>query len=353
MNEYHLAEPLGSDNEYTYVREASQLNSSTVFPIKVPVNGSGKVVDKRRALATNLNGRWSLSTRGSEPNFNLDESDSLKEDVSAFRRHQPMSLPLQEHQSTHSPTPTPLTPKRIESDNFLYQSDGMSQNNTATTPTLGIRWSEFDDDSDTEQIQNHYSAKRETNHFQAPLRFGARSDSNNLCSLDLSPSEVKMDISNEERSPKARVSRPKPPIKPRKKLPKVTNTSSNQLQTLHSPQNETTITTSSSAPSLIPIAAPRKHRTRATSIDHYDHLENYESIDTCDQECLHRILWASPNDKTVPVHYYNLPSTFRCSAVVHNTEEQTYDRVQRYEKIETYETIPYHFSLTTKLPELH
>ena len=349
MNEYYLAEPLGSDNECTYVKKASQLSSSAVSPVKMPVSGS-RLVEMRRTLATNLEGRWSLSTRGSEPNFNMDESDSLKEDVSAFRKRQPMSLPLHEHQSTHNNTPTPLTPRRIESDNFLYKSGGMSHNNTAATP-LGIRWSEFDDDSDTEQIQSHYTVKHETNHFQPPLRFGA--PSSNLCSLDLSPSEVKMDISGEKYSPKAKVSRPKPPIKPRKKLPKVTNTSSNQLQTFHSPQNETTMTTSSSAPSLLtPKAAPRKPLIRAASIDHYDHLENYESIDTNDQECLDRILWAPPNDETVPVHYYNLPSTFSCSAVVHNTEEQTYDRVQRYEKIQTYETIPYHFSLTTKVPEL-
>ena len=110
------------------------------------------------------------------------------------------------------------------------------------------------------------------------------------------------------------------------------------------------MTTSSSAPSLLtPKAAPLRPLIHAASIDHYDHLENYESIDTNDQEC---ILWEPPNDKTVPVHYYNLPATFSCSAVVHNTEEQTYDQVQRYEKIQTYETIPYHFSLTTKVPEL-
>lgn len=346
MNDYTLAEPLGSDNEYTYVEEDSRLNSSAVSPIRMPVNGS-RLANMRRVLATNLEGRWSLSTRGSEPNFNMDEFDSLKEDLSAFRKRQPMSLPLQEHQSTHSHSPTPLTPRRIESDDFLYQSGGVSQNNTAAT-SVAVRWSEFDDESDTEQMHSHYSAKRETDHFQAPLRFGAQS--NGLCTLDLSPSEVKMDITREKYNPKAKVSRPKPPIKPRKKLPKVA--SSNQLQAFHSPQNETTMTTSTSAPSLLPKAAPRKHDIRAASIDHYDHLENYESIVTTDQECFDRILWASPNDETVPVHYYNLPSTFSCSAVVTNAEDQSYDRVQRYEKIQTYETVPYHFSLTTKVPEL-
>lgn len=351
MNDYHRAEPLGSDDEYTYVREDSQLNSSAVSPIRVPIGGNGKLVDMRRALATNLDGRWSLSTRGSEPNFNMEESESLREDISAFRKHQPMSLPLQEYQGTHSHTPTPLTPRRIESDNFLYQSGGLSQNNTVATP-IRIRWSEFDDDSDTEQIQSCYSAKSETKQFEGPLRFGALSDRNHLCSLDLSPSEVKMDISSEKYSPNAKVSRPKPPIKPRKKLPKITNTTSNQLQTFHSSPTDTTMTTSSSAPSLLPKAAPRKRLVRTASIDLYDHLENYESIDTCDQECLDKLLWASPSDKMVPAHYYNLPSTFSCSAVVHNTEEQTYDQVRRYEKIQTYETIPYHFNLTTKVPEL-
>ena len=306
----------------------------------------------RRAMATNLNGRWSLSTRGSEPNFNMDESDSFREDISSFRKRQPMSLPLHEHQSTYNNTPTPLTPRRIESDNTLYNSGGKSHDNTVTTP-LGIRWSEFDDDSDTEPMESHPGTEYETNHFNTPLKFGALSNNSKTCLLDVSPSDIKMDISSYKRSSsKVKVSRQKPPIKPRKKLPNVTNAISNQPQALQSPHNESTMTTSSSAPSLLtPKPAPRKPLLRTASIDNYDHLENYERIHTTDQKCFDRILWVSANNETAPVHYYNVPSTFSCSAAVHNAEEQTYDEVKRYEKIQTYETIPYHFSLTTKVSE--
>ena len=349
MNEYHLAEPLGPDNKYTHVNKGSQQSGSAASSIRA-VNGSG-LVDMRRAMATNLNGRWSLSTRGSEPNFTMDESDSFGEDVSSFRKRQPMSLPLREHQSIYSNTPTPMTPRRIESDNTLYNLGGMSHKNTVTTP-LGVRWSEFDDDSDAEPMESHCSPEHESNHFNMPLKFGALSNNSKTCLLDVSQSDIKMDISSDRNSPKVKVSRPKPPIKPRKKLPNVTNAVSNQPETLQSQHNETAMTTSSSAPSLlIPKAAPRKPLLRTASIDTYDHLENYESIDTTDQKHLDRILWASPNNETVPVHYYNVPSTFSCTAVVHNTEEQTYDEVEHYEKIQTYETIPYHFSLTTKIPE--
>lgn len=76
------------------------------------------------------------------------------------------------------------------------------------------------------------------------------------------------------------------------------------------------------------------------------------SVHTTDQKCLERVSWESPSNETVPVHYYNVLSIFSCSAVVHNAEEQIYDEVKHCEKIQTYETTSYHFSLTTKVPEL-
>ena len=309
------------------------------------MNGS-RLVDLRRALATNLDGRWSLSTRGSEPNFSLDDPYVMMGDASSLRherKRQPMSLPLSEHQSSYSNAQTHSTPRRIESDQGLYNSGGMLHYNNAATP-LGVRWSEFDDDSDTDQGQNHCSARHETYHFQGRLKFGALSDS----SCPLSPGDTRINgiDSKDKHNPKA--SRPKPPIKPRKKLPKVTDAVNSQSQTLHL-SHETTITTSSSAPSLhTPKAAPRRPLLRTASIHNY---ETYESIDTIDRECLNGIVWTPPSDRTVPVHYYNIPSTFK--AVVHDTEDHTYEQVQRYEKIQTYETIPYHFNLTTKVSGHH
>ena len=176
-------------------------------------------------------------------------------------------------------------------------------------------------------------------HYQIILR---------LVLLDVSPSDIKMDISSyKHSSSNVKVSRPKPPIKSREKLPNVTNAVSNQPQTLQSPHNESTMTT---MPSLLtPKSAPSKPLLRTASTNNYDHLENYECIHTTDQKCSNRILWVSASNETAPVQYYNVLSTFSCSAVVHNAEKH---EVECYEKIQTYETIPYHFSLTTKVSEL-
>lgn len=110
-----------------------------------------------------------MSTRGSEPNFNMDESDSFREDVSLFKKRQPMSLPLHKRQSTCSSTPTTVTPRRIESDNTLYSLGGRSYDSTHVITPLGIGWSEFDDDSDTEPMESHCGSEHETNHFNTSL----------------------------------------------------------------------------------------------------------------------------------------------------------------------------------------
>ena len=351
-DDYCLADPLESSDEHTYVNDRSVMSDIEATRIKGEHKRSSKLVDSRRALATNLEDRWSLSTRGSEVTFNLGEPNDLVEDVLPKRqRHerrnrQPMSLPVRKHQAaaaSYGNAQTPTTPRTIENES----PSGMSRHNTAAvTPLGGGRWSQFDEDSDVERMQSTNSTEDETNCFRGPLKFGT--PSNSSCSLDLSPSETKQDVC------RPKVPRQKPPIKPRKKLPNATN---GRLQTLHSPQNET-IMTSQSAPSLLtPKAAPRNQTfTRIASSDNYDHLEKYKSIETIDEECLDRVLWmrSSRDDETVPIHYYNLPSTFSCSTGVHSADHnsQSYEQVQRYEKIQTYETIPYHFTLTTKVPRL-
>ena len=152
-----------------------------------------------------------------------------------------------------------------------------------------------------------------------------------------------LDQISECNTPSPKTPRLKPPIKPRKKLPKSSN---NQPQSLSQQQGEQTLTTSSSAPSIhVPKAAPRKPLHRAASAHSYDQIQPYQSIDNIDQEYLDEILRTAQNGTPVPVHYYNVPAAFHCSAVANDMDDHSYETVQGYERIQTYETVPYQLEL--------
>lgn len=154
---------------------------------------------------------------------------------------------------------------------------------------------------------------------------------------------INLDQISECNTPSPKTSRPKPPIKPRKKLPKQ---SKNQPQSLSPQQGEQTLTTSSSAPSIhVPKAAPRKTLIRAVSAHSYDHVQPYQSIDNIDQGYLDEILRTAQNRTVMPVHYYNVPAAFHCSTVADDMDDNNYEQVQGYERIQTYETVPYQLEL--------
>lgn len=336
----------------------------------VAVSQFGEMSDSRqmrlrRAVATNIDGRWSLSTRGSDNSFSVIESDNWTENALMLwhdSKHQPTSLPLFGQHSTSSTCTlaatnteelTPSTPKYIDSDEVSSSapcsvSPLMSHSSTAAK----TRWSEFDDDSDVEQLfgDSHLDSKQEYNSFEDH----SETPMDHLHSTALSPSiDTKansakyVDAYSIDSSKK-----PKPPIKPRKKLPQRISEvqKSRSLGSSHTHRaSEKTMTACSSAPTLhVPKAAPRKPSLlHAVSVSNYEQVQTYQSISAIDPECLDKILCTSlrRNGTASGMQHYSISSTFSSPEVTHGMDDNVYEQVQRYEKIQTYETIPFHLHL--------
>ena len=223
----------------------------------------------------------------------------------------------------------------------LLSADSKMNSSGNSRPTMGLDLGTEQDPRQTDTNTSIYPNKLETgmlpSHSQSQSTNSPEStqrDTNKDIMTHTEPSAV---------SPKS--SRPKPPIKPRKKLPK---RSTDQPQPSRSPSqgSESVLTTSSSAPSIhVPKAAPRKPFLRAVSVHSYDQIQPYQSIADIDQDYVDKILRTSRNARSSAVHYYNLPASFTCSAAVRDMDEHSYEQVQRYEKIQTYETIPYQLEL--------
>ena len=319
---------------------------------------SERLTSFRRTLATNIHGRWSLSTRGSEHSF--DESDNWSDVGLTMRqlttREHPTTLPLFDNQLCLNSTESvdkreELTPKQIERDGVKRNQNG-NRLLSYSSMAASHRWTDYDEDSDDdgncirEKVYDscHVRSMEDgCSNSQAQFQALENKSSHSWSpTMDTPQSEDKMnitehiDVSSTARSPKT--PRTKPPIKPRKKLPQSPNA---RPQTPNSPQKET-MSPSSSAPSIhTPKAAPRKQLIRAVSVHSYDRIQPYQCVADVNQQVLDRVLWTPKNGETVPVTYYNIPVV----ASSNKMGDHTYEQVQRYEKIQTYETIPYHVEL--------
>ena len=335
------------DQKYTHTYKNSQFHRSSVSPTKV---FNSKSLPK--SLATNFDGRWSLSTRRS-----YDESENwIKQGISQIHETngQPLSLMICDDDNNEGGDSSdatyvdaedlyPLSPKQTDSDEDSHLSPlNMPLFPRGTAAHLRRGWSEYDDDeddSDREEYSNfsHKYRKQESYGDRRKLGLGAllthRSTKTN------SSSQPGAQVNNFEKSKSVSPKGPKPPIKPRKKLPK-------SQSAVTSPPEQVVMTTSSSEPVLhTPKAAPRKPFVRAVSVRRYDQISGYESIRDIDQGHLEKIVWAAQNDGLVSEHnYYNLSSPLTHSDQVERSRNP-YDKIQGYEKIQTYETIPYHLEL--------
>ena len=388
-------EVMNDELGYETISYMNSDDGSYVVASPIKERNSRKLMSLRNTMATNFHGRWSLSTRGSEHSF--DDSD---DEGGMIRRHEtarqhPKPLLLFHEQwsssSTEAMNVDDLTPRQID-------SNGVQQSH------LCARWSDFDDcDSNVysgDRSQNHSSkfsfTERKFTGGQTQCALDTPSNHSNMWSPDFYLSDSKMidgkfepvdqrwsdskmrsieptysnawstdthandsrkgsvQWTDESPTVSPKTPRAKPPIKPRKKLPQLSRSVHPQPEV--PPGSPKSITPSSSAPSIIqtPKAAPRnrKRLVRAVSVHTYDRVQTYQTVGDIEQECLDKILSTSKNcSRIMPVHYYNLPSSFTCSNVVNvddSVDEHTYEQVQRYEKIQAYEVISYPVALDSR-----
>ena len=333
--------------KHTHVYQNDQFHSTTKTPAKP---SSSKVYP--HSLATNLDGRWSLSSRAS-----YDELDDwIKEGPPQVQQKnpQPLSLMLSDNEKDSGDSSdatfvdaddlSPLMAKRFDSDDDSLSPINMPllPRGTSAATGLGAGWSKYDDEeSDGEDYFNFshkYLKHKSRNDNRGILDLGVVLNRRSSETITSTPFATK--VSSSEKSKTISPRGPKPPIKPRKKL-----LQSSSAVASPSEQAATMITSSSEPVLHVPKAAPRKPLLRTVSVQSYEQINSYETIGDIDRGHLEKIVWAAQNHSSVPEHsYYNLSPP---PPPIHQEENSrhTYDKIQRYEKIQTYETIPYHLDL--------